>query len=369
MSLTININNLTLCHKGSDGISMATLPDVCKTPMPGGPVPIPYPNIAFSRDLKKGTTTIIADGGHMCANYGSEFCKSTGDEPGTVGGVKSGTFTKEATWITYSFDVKFENKGACRLTDKMFHNHGNTVNASGLLQRVLQAKNLLAKMVCDCDKEIKPGKDDTCLSLGNKKHECMEKKKDEHNKNGGQPKLNEERGYNYKTGKPDPHPMRRTDRFKKLAELRSKIKKAKATLGVAKVGRKIVKFGKVTPVSFIVGLAVDELVIGPAMDMAMKNVGKWASEADDLAKGLKDTIFPDGSLQGADGKLEGFFEYKFKCPPGVKSGKGVSTGDAVPNWSPGQEEKVSELLVRMKALSPDSIDPEATAELLTNELC
>jgi len=47
MAVTININGLTLCHKGSNGISVATVPDVCKTPSPGGPVPIPYPDIAF----------------------------------------------------------------------------------------------------------------------------------------------------------------------------------------------------------------------------------------------------------------------------------------------------------------------------------
>ncbi|MEZ6063190.1 MAG: DUF4150 domain-containing protein, partial [Planctomycetaceae bacterium] len=82
--------------------------------------------------------TIHADGGNMCAKYGSEFFKSTGDEAGVGGGVKSGTFIKEATWITYSFDVKLEGKGACRLTDKMFHNHQNTVNAAGLLQKILE---------------------------------------------------------------------------------------------------------------------------------------------------------------------------------------------------------------------------------------
>lgn len=137
MPVTININNLTLCHKGSNGVSMATVPDVCKTPSPGGPVPIPYPNIAMSSDLMKGTTTVKADGGNMCANYGSEFFKSTGDEPGVVGGVASSTFIKEATWITFSFDVKLEGKAACRLTDKMFHNHQNTVNMGGLLQAIL----------------------------------------------------------------------------------------------------------------------------------------------------------------------------------------------------------------------------------------
>ena len=42
-----------------------------------------------------GTTTIFADGGHICANKGSEFCKSVGDEPGSVGGVVSSTHLAE----------------------------------------------------------------------------------------------------------------------------------------------------------------------------------------------------------------------------------------------------------------------------------
>ena len=156
MSVTININNLSLCHKGSNGISTATIPDVCKTPSPGGPVPIPYPNIAFSKDLMKGTTTVSADGGNMCANYGSEFFKSTGDEPGVVGGVASSTFIKEATWITYSFDVKFEGKAACRLTDKMFHNHQNTVNLGGEIQKpVVLTPPECAAMWGEIDKEVK----------------------------------------------------------------------------------------------------------------------------------------------------------------------------------------------------------------------
>ena len=162
MSVTININNLTLCHKGSNGITKATLPDVCKTPSPGGPVPIPYPNIAFSRDLMKGTTTIKADGGNMCAKYGSEFFKSTGDEPGTLGGVVSSTFIKEAAWITFSFDVKYEGKGACRLTDKMFHNHRNTVNMSGEMQGIVGAVGLdkTLKALCEVFCKIrKQGRD------------------------------------------------------------------------------------------------------------------------------------------------------------------------------------------------------------------
>jgi hypothetical protein len=158
VAVTINVNGLTLCHKASNGISTATTPDVCKTPSPGGPVPIPYPNIAMSSDLAKGTTTVTADGGNMCANYGSEFSVSTGDEPGTIGGVKSGKFKKEAAWITYSFDVKFEGKGACRLSDKMFHNATNTVNAAGELQvAIAKFTDLLCPVICDVAERIRKG--------------------------------------------------------------------------------------------------------------------------------------------------------------------------------------------------------------------
>lgn len=153
MPITININNLTLCHTGSNGISTATIPDVCNTPSPTGPIPMPYPNIAMSSDLAQGTTTITADGGNMCANYGSQFSKSTGDEPGSLGGVASATFIMEATWITFSFDVKLEGQGACRLTDKMFHNHQNTVNMAGELQPPLTGLECVA-MWRDINKKV-----------------------------------------------------------------------------------------------------------------------------------------------------------------------------------------------------------------------
>ena len=47
MGQTTFANSRGIAHKGSGGMSMV-FPDVCKTPSPGGPVPIPYPNIAMS---------------------------------------------------------------------------------------------------------------------------------------------------------------------------------------------------------------------------------------------------------------------------------------------------------------------------------
>ncbi len=135
MPVTIKVNgtNLSMVHKFSSGISTATIPDVCKTPTPGGPVPMPYPNIAQSITLSNGTTTVKGDK-IMAANKGSKFALSNGDQAGTIGGVKSNVFMKEATWILYSFTVKMDGKNACRFTDKMFHNSENSADLAGLQQ-------------------------------------------------------------------------------------------------------------------------------------------------------------------------------------------------------------------------------------------
>lgn len=136
MPVSIKVNGMfnSLVHQGSNGISVATIPDVCKTPSPGGPVPVPYPNISMASNLAKGSTTVKADGGMMIATKGSEFSLSNGDNAGVAGGVVSSTFMKESTWLLYSFDVKIDGANACRLMDKKFHNHQNTVNLGGVLQ-------------------------------------------------------------------------------------------------------------------------------------------------------------------------------------------------------------------------------------------
>ncbi len=181
MPVTVKVNGAanSLVHKGSNGVSTATIPDVCKTPSPGGPVPIPYPNISQSATLAKGTTTVKADGGMMIAIKGSEFSLSNGDNAGVAGGVKSSTFMKESTWILYSFDVKMDGKNACRLTDKKFQNHENTVDLAGELQppnAVNPPKDLedIAKccqLAIDCDSA---SAGENCTSRGTKKHKCCE---------------------------------------------------------------------------------------------------------------------------------------------------------------------------------------------------
>ncbi|MEN3332478.1 MAG: hypothetical protein V7641_1843 [Blastocatellia bacterium] len=126
MSVTVKVNELTVVHLVSGGKVICNAPDVCKTPSPGGPVPIPYPNIAESTTTAKGSKTLKADGNPIMLK-GSEFSISTGDEPGTALGVKSNKIKDKAVYILYSFDVKVEGKNVCRLTDLMTQNDANTI--------------------------------------------------------------------------------------------------------------------------------------------------------------------------------------------------------------------------------------------------
>ncbi|MEY4577429.1 MAG: hypothetical protein RL701_2132 [Pseudomonadota bacterium] len=101
-------------------------PDVCKTPTPGGPMPIPYPNIAKSSDTAQGASKVKADGNPLCVKD-SNFMISTGDEAGSAGGgVVSNKIKGKAEFVNFSFDVKAEGKNVPRAFDLMLHNDKNT---------------------------------------------------------------------------------------------------------------------------------------------------------------------------------------------------------------------------------------------------
>ena len=125
MGVSVGVNDLSVVHQSSNGKTIA-FPDVCKTPSPAGPIPIPYPNIAQSSDTADGTTTVKCDGNPVCVKD-SNFRMSTGDEGGTAGGgVASNKIKGKAEFVNVSFDVKFEGKGVARAFDPMLHNDKNT---------------------------------------------------------------------------------------------------------------------------------------------------------------------------------------------------------------------------------------------------
>ena len=125
MGVTVGVNNLSVVHKDSAGITTA-FPDVCLTPSPAGPVPIPYPNIAQSSDTADGSSTVQCDGNPVCLKD-SNFSTSTGDEAGTAGGgVASGLTKGKAEFVNFSFDTMVEGKNVARALDLMLHNNKNT---------------------------------------------------------------------------------------------------------------------------------------------------------------------------------------------------------------------------------------------------
>ncbi len=124
MPVTVGVNFMSVVHASSNGISIA-FPDVCKTPSPAGPVPIPYPNIAKSSDTAKGSKKVKCDGESICLED-SNFSTSMGDEAGSAGGVVSSKTKGKAEFVNYSFDVQVEGKGVARAFDLMLHNDKNT---------------------------------------------------------------------------------------------------------------------------------------------------------------------------------------------------------------------------------------------------
>jgi hypothetical protein len=123
MSCTVFVNGRGVVHKGSNGMNMV-FPDVCKTPTPAGPIPIPYPNMGKAADTISGPPTVKVDG-CMPMTKDAKYVMTTGDEAGSAGGVISGVIKGEAEFMMYSFDVKYEGKNVCRLGDPMFHNKKN----------------------------------------------------------------------------------------------------------------------------------------------------------------------------------------------------------------------------------------------------
>jgi hypothetical protein len=129
MPVTIEVNKMSVSHKGSSGISTA-FPDVCKTPAPPAPpIPIPYPNVAMSSDTSDGSSTVKFDG-NMIMIKTANMMISTGDEPGAALGVASNKIKGKAEFVNYSFDVKVDGQNVCRLADPTQQNMGSANTAA-----------------------------------------------------------------------------------------------------------------------------------------------------------------------------------------------------------------------------------------------
>lgn len=120
------------------------MPDVCKTPVPGGPpVPIPYPNIGMLMQITGESTKV-----KIC-NFGavtkkSEIPRSMGDEAGTLGGVVSNVNMDKIVYKKGSSKVKVEGQALQHVTAMTGHNGMNANMPSGMQVAPSQVKVLVA---------------------------------------------------------------------------------------------------------------------------------------------------------------------------------------------------------------------------------
>ncbi|MCX7712069.1 MAG: DUF4150 domain-containing protein [Chthoniobacterales bacterium] len=110
------------------GICQA-IPDVCKTPTPAGPVPVPYPNIAMLNQCNPSTLAqTVKICGFKAATVLTQTTMSNGDQAGTLGGVVSNTIMGPCQFKLGSMTVKIEGASAAYQGSIVAHNNVSTPN-------------------------------------------------------------------------------------------------------------------------------------------------------------------------------------------------------------------------------------------------
>lgn len=99
-------------------------PDVCLTPTPAGPVPVPYPNVAMGPMGVPAAYHIL----FMCTpahNLSTSVPLTNGDNAGLATGVASGTVMGPQRHVTGSFTCLVGGMPASRLTSVAIQNNTN----------------------------------------------------------------------------------------------------------------------------------------------------------------------------------------------------------------------------------------------------
>lgn len=131
MGCDVYANSDEIACKAGGGKVIASFPDVCLTPPspPAGPIPVPYPNTSFSKDMQSGSKTVKIKGQEIMLKDQS-FYKTAplGDEAATQGlgaNVITHVITGKTYFTMWSMDVKVEGQNVDRHTDITTSNHAS----------------------------------------------------------------------------------------------------------------------------------------------------------------------------------------------------------------------------------------------------
>jgi hypothetical protein len=118
-------------------------PDVCNTPSPAGPVPVPYPNTGMLNQAAKTARKVLFVNKPV-VTLASEIPRSVGDEAGVNGGVVSGTNMDKVLFKKGSSKVFVEGQPCVHLTSVTGHNGANSNMPAGQVVAPSQTKVLVA---------------------------------------------------------------------------------------------------------------------------------------------------------------------------------------------------------------------------------
>ncbi|RLB64650.1 MAG: type VI secretion protein [Deltaproteobacteria bacterium] len=112
--------------------------DVCKTPSPAGPVPLPYPNLAMCASAS-GAVSKVKISKKETLVQGSKVPTSNGDNAGVAGGIKSNVFMQAVEPKVFSGKVYAKGKKVTFAFATSAHNGSNS-NIVGLQVAPSQTK-------------------------------------------------------------------------------------------------------------------------------------------------------------------------------------------------------------------------------------
>jgi hypothetical protein len=157
MGAEVYANGNSIACKAGGGKVIAAFPDVCLSPPspPAGPIPVPYPDTSFSKDMQDGSKTVLIGGKEVMLKDQS-FYKSSplGDEAATNGlgaGVVTHVITGKTYFSAWSMDVQFEGQNVDRHVDLTTSNHASYPGNSGPMTNMEQmALDRLKDDKCPC---------------------------------------------------------------------------------------------------------------------------------------------------------------------------------------------------------------------------
>jgi hypothetical protein len=136
MSNDVFANGNEIACKSGAGKVIAAFPDVCLSPPspPAGPIPVPYPNTSFSKDMKSGSKTVKISGTEIMLKDQSFYKTSPlGDEPATRsfgGSVVTHVITGKTYFAAWSMDVVAEGENVDRHLDLTTSNHASPIGST-----------------------------------------------------------------------------------------------------------------------------------------------------------------------------------------------------------------------------------------------